>query len=604
MLFRSLSGFKKSASLAQRALPVAFFTALLFLLHPVQTQTVSYVIQGQLEGLASLFMMALALCYLLYHRSTSWMVKIPLLFLITVLGIFSCGTKEIAILSPVMLLLIDWFFVSQGELRELKKKWLFFVSYTALIALQYVRYLNFNFLKNSFLGSAVLPNNVGNVITNGPEQTINPLTYFYSQFKVVTHYIFMFLWPFNISVDYDWKMAPGFFTTQVIAPLLFLLLLLTGTLLLLRKNRTHIVAFCSLWFFIGLAPRSTIIPSTELVADYKTYFSAFGICLLLALGLVFAFAWITKKLALKHTQASGCTLAAFCMLLLGFSTYQRNTIWRSPEEFWMSNIIHSPKKARAYNNYAVAIAEKEQYKEAIPYLRKAIKMDPHYPDPWSNISVCYCRLGKIDVAIDCLRRALTINPHYAEFYNNLSSYLLTKQQYAEVKVLAEQAVRIRPYYGKAHFNWGQALYATGEKEEAHKRIKFACMNADYEAPEAYKSYAELSVELKKYEDALTGFTKLAQLAPQDLEAQFNVGNALYCLERFDEAKNMYQSVLQKNPQESRVWLNLAEVYVQEKNYPEALRCYESAKTHAPDHPEIAMRLAECKAHAHRLGVVV
>ena len=597
----SLLGLKKYGSVVKKAFPIAFFTAILFLLHPVQTQTVSYVIQGQLEGLASLFMMAIILVYLFYQQASSWKVKAPLLALITVLGIFSCGTKEIAVLSPLMLLLFDWFFVSQGSFVALKKKWLFFLSYTALIAFQYLRYLNFHFLKNSFLGTAVLPNNVGNMITANAEQTINPLTYFMSQFKVVVHYIFMFLWPFNISVDYDWKMPSTFFSTEVILPLLLLLSLLAGTLFLLRKDTTHLIAFCSLWFFIGLAPRSTIIPSTELVADYKTYFSSFGIFLLLALALVFGFEWVTKKLSFKNNQLGAYGVTALCVIVLGLGTYERNRIWRSGEAFWMSNIQNSPKKARAYNNYAVAIAEHERYAEAIPYLRKAIKLDPYYPDPWSNISVCYCRIGKLDIAINSLRRALTINPNYPEFYNNLSSYLLTKKEYAEVKRLTQHAIKLRPYYGKAHFNWGQALYEEGDKLGAFEKIKFACINADYQAVESFRSYAELSVELQKYEDALVGFTHLAELLPHDTDVLFNIGNAHYCLNHLDEAQKTYEFLLAKNPQEYRSWLNLAEVYVKKNNLPAALTCYEKAQPMASYHPVVVTRLAECKQHIARGG---
>ncbi len=597
--YYSLLGLKKYTSIAKKALPIAFFTSLLFLLHPVQTQTVSYVIQGQLEGLASLFMMALILVYLFYQQASSWKVKAPLLLVLAVLGILSCGTKEIAILSPLMLLLFDWFFVSQGNFTELKKKGLFFIGYTALITFQYLRYLNFHFLKNSFLGTAVLPNNVGNVITASAAQTINPLTYCMSQFKVVVHYIFMFLYPFNISVDYDWKMPATFWSAEVLLPLLFLLCLFVGTLFLLRKDKTHLVAFCSLWFFIGLAPRSTIIPSTELVADYKTYFSSFGIFLLLALALVFGFEWLTKKLSLKNNQLPAYGITTLYIILLGLGTYERNRIWRSGEAFWMSNIQNSPKKARAYNNYAVAIAEQERYAEAIPYLRKAIKLDPHYPDAWSNISVCYCRIGKLDIAIESLRRALTINPHYPEFYNNLSSYLLTKKEYAEVKRLTQHAIKLRPYYGKAHFNWGQALYEEGDKLGAFERIKFACINADYQAVESFKSYAELSVELQKYEDALVGFTHLAELTPHDADVIFNIGNAHYCLNHLDEAQQIYESLLAKNPQEYRSWLNLAEVYVKKNNLTQALACYEKAQPMASYHPVVVTRLAECKQHIAR-----
>lgn len=592
--YLSFSGLKKYASLAKKALPIAFFASLLFLLHPVQTQTVSYVIQGQLEGLANLFVMAIILFYMFYQKNSSWTVKAPLLALITAFGILSCGTKEIAILSPLMLILFDWFFISQGDSSEIKKKWLFFVSYTALIAIQYMRYLNFSFLKNSFLGTAVLPNNIGNVITTSAEQTINPLTYLFSQFKVVTHYIFMFIWPFNISVDYDWKMAPSFFSTECIIPLLFLLSLLAGTLFLLRKDRTNIIAFCSLWFFIGLAPRSTIIPSTELVADYKTYFSSFGIFLLFALALVFGFEWLTKKLVPKGDHFSSYAVTGLCILLLGFSTYKRNLIWQSGEAFWMSNIENSPKKARAYNNYAVAIAEHERYAEAIPYLRKAIKLDPYYPDPWSNLSVCFCRTEKLDLAIDCLRRALTINPHYPEFHNNLASYLLTKKEYAEARKFAEQAIKLRPYYGKAHFNLGQALYSENKKEEAFERIKFSCMNADYEMPESFRSYAELAVELGKFEDALIGFTKLSELLPHDTDAHFNKANAHYYLGHYEDAKTIYQSMIAANPQEHRAWLNLAEVFTVQNNHREALMCYEKAQPMASYHPDVVTKLAQCK----------
>lgn len=596
MFFVTLLGISglRNYRYSQKALPIAFFTALLFLLHPVQTQTVSYIIQGQLEGLACLCTMAILLCYIFYSRAQSIIAKTVFLVFIAILGILSCGTKEITILVPIMLVLFDWFFISQGSFEKLTQKALFFIGYTALIAFQFVRYLDLPFLKNSLLGKAALVNNIGNVITDSPQQAISSYYYCISQFKVVTHYIAMFLWPFNISVDYDWKMVSSFFSAECILPLLFLLTLLGAAIYLLTKNKINLVSFCSLWFFIGLAPRSTIVPSTELIADYKTYFSSFGMCLLLALGLVYGYQWVMKKVKLRKAVFSSYIASGLLIGLLGYGTYDRNKVWKSGEAFWMNIIENSPGKARAYNNYGVAIAEQKRYEEAIPFFRKAIKLDRMYPDPWSNGSVCYSCIGKLDIAIDLLRKAISINPLYPEFYNNLSSYLLQKGEFPEVKRLAQEAIRLRPYYGKAYFNWGQALYQEGNKVEAHEKIKHACLNADYDVADSFRSYAEISVELQKYEDALVGFTKLYNLNQNDNDALFNVGNAYYYLEKYAESKQVFTTLIERNPTEYRSWINLAEVHLKQNNPQMALACYEKAQPIAQAYPNLPARIAECR----------
>ena len=119
-------------------------------------------------------------------------------------------------------------------------------------------------------------NNIGNMITSRPGAVITPLHYLISQFKVIVHYFFIFLWPFNISVEYDWKLVESFFAIDCILPLCILLCLGVLIVGLLRQNRTHPIAFGLLWFCVALAPRSTIIPSPELLVDYKTYLGSCG----------------------------------------------------------------------------------------------------------------------------------------------------------------------------------------------------------------------------------------------------------------------------------------------------------------------------------------
>lgn len=598
--YTAFSRLKKENYFHKRSLPIALMTALLFLLHPVQTQTVSYVIQGQLEGLAGMFTMLLALLFLHWTTIKNTALKVIGALSIYAILFVACGTKEIIIMSFFTLLLFDWFFVAQGDWKQVRSRALFYLGYIGTI----IYFFGF-YIRGASQGKLIkeyilkvdqkITSNIGNVITQQAGQAITRWDYCISQFKVILHYLWIFIWPFGISVDYDWKMAPDFFTPEVIMPLLFLLLIATGIAALLYKDKTSPIAFGALWFFVGIAPRSSIIPSTELVADYKTYFSSYGWLLLLAMGLIYLFEWITEQIKdfnLPKALKSPHLAITLCALCLGWSTYERNKVWRSPQEFWFNIVQNAPLKARAYNNYAVSLAEQKKFKDAIPYLRKAIKMDNHYPDPWNNIAVCYNALQKNDLAINQLYEAIKINPTYPEFYNNLASFLLVKKEYNKVCEMAQKAIHLRGYYGKAHFNWGRALYELGNKEEAFTKIKYSCCAADYDTYEAFDTYANLSLELKKFDDAIAGYAQVFRMNPRNKDAQFNLANAYYCNKNFKEAKQVYMAMVQENPKEYRCWYNLAETFMDLGDKSQAIKCFENAAPLQKNFPHISARIAE------------
>lgn len=151
LFYVALSGLKKKSFFSMHALTIAFATAMIFLLHPVQTQTVSYVIQGQLEGLAGFFIVINCFCFLLLARSKNGAQRVFLTLLLLVLAALSCGTKEIAIMSPFLLVVFDWFFVAQGNLQDLKKRFLIHGAYFTLVFGIYLYFLKPTFLL-TFLG--------------------------------------------------------------------------------------------------------------------------------------------------------------------------------------------------------------------------------------------------------------------------------------------------------------------------------------------------------------------------------------------------------------------------------------------------------------------
>ena len=206
---------------------ISFVTAGLFLLHPVQTQTVSYVIQGQLEGLATLFTVSLCLWFvMLAGASTSWK-KMLYATLMYISAFLATGTKEIAIVAPLLLLTVDWFFIARGNLESFKKRLLIHGSIFGVIWGAYLYFYKPGYFINMFGLKMEARNNIGNMLTETKGEKILPLHFLISQFKVILHYIWMFIWPFDISVEYDWKLSRSFFAPDSLIPF-FVLCIIAG----------------------------------------------------------------------------------------------------------------------------------------------------------------------------------------------------------------------------------------------------------------------------------------------------------------------------------------------------------------------------------------
>lgn len=583
----------------KNALVIATATSMLFLLHPVQTQTVSYVIQGQLEGLACMFILAIALTFLHFCYNPSSIKRKFLITLLFSLAIISCGTKEIAFISPFLIMLVDWFFVAHGSFRSFKQRlWLHGMLFFTISSI-YVYFLKPSFFTDILGFKMVINNNIGNIITEKPGDTIKAGTFFISQFKVILHYIWIFIWPFNISVEYDWVLVRNFFSPDCIFPFLLLLIIGYTIIKLLAKKPTSVIGFGALWFFICLAPRSSIIPSPELLVDYKTYTASIGWLLILSCAIVASIERIKKYAntkSLLQKNYSSLLLIYLLTLPLGFATQMRNLVWSEGSLFWMNVIKNAPRKARAYNNYGVEISQNYQrYEEAIPYFKKAAQMDRFYPDPLNNLAVCYTHLNQTDNAINALEQGLKINRFYPEGYNNLATLYLQQKKYEEAQKNLKIALELRPYYGKALFNSGRVHLEKGEDELALECFKKACTIADLDNEFGYKIYAQTALRLEKYDEAIWGFKKTFECTPNDIECLFCIGNCYYLSKRYQDSINIYKQFLTQKPDDLRAWYNLGESYLMQEDIKAAFECFKRVEPQSEHMPQVRIRLASCYA---------
>ncbi len=597
-IFLILKNLKKENFFKNNAFKIALFTSTLFLLHPVQTQTVSYIIQGQLEGLSALFTLLILIFYYLSAQSQSKTNKIILTLFTCVLAFLSTGTKEIAIISPFLLIITDWFFIAQGDWKNFSKRIPLQLSIFGIVFLSYIYLLKPAFFLKTFGFNNAVRNNIGNILTQNPNDLITPYAFFISQFKVILHYIFIFLWPFNISVEYDWKLAHGFFSHEVLFPFSILISIFCLTFYLLKKNKINILSFAIMWFFIAIAPRSSFIPSPELLMDYKTYLASIGWLFVIACAIVKFTQFLSSNFFYKNETYPYIFL--FLSILLGFLTIHRNKVWRSSLEFWENIIQNAPEKARGYNNYGVELTSLGKNKEAVPYFKKAIKLEGKtYWDPYTNLAIVYAALDNIDLAILTLEQSLKLNPYNPEAYNNLGAFFLHKNEYYFAERSFRAALAIRPHYGKAMYNLGKLYIAKEDLESAWACFKNACTKADldHDLP-GYQLYATTSIMLKKYEDAIFACKKFLQLASKkdDInEALFNLANAYFLNNNFDQAVQIFTQMTNRFPEDIRGWANLIETYIKMHKSENALEVIKKLKENGRTFQGIEIQQSICLA---------
>jgi tetratricopeptide (TPR) repeat protein len=608
--------YSKQSFVVQYASILAYVSTGLFLLHPVQTQTVSYVIQGQLEGLAALSMVyALLLFFLLLEERQDWIKGLKYFGLLGICFVGS-GTKEIVIVLPLLFLLVDWFFASRGSWRGLVSRWWVHGPVWCIIGGMYLYFLKPDFFIKAFGLSITFCNNMGNVITPEPRTIITPLHFCMSQFKVILHYCWIFVWPFSISVDYDWLLVSHWWSYDCIVPFLILCACAYYTMHRVQKNRIDFISFLILWFFILILPRSSFIPSTELLMDYKTYTASIAICVGLAMALVYGMVYIrtifkdrislpAKKYDLSPAFTHGGLLAEYgwvhpsyaaatvFLLFLGLLTMERNTVWRSSEEFWFNIIQNAPKKARAYNNYGVSLTEKGQFADSILYYKKAIMLDPDYVDPRNNLAIALGAEGETDAAIEAMRETIRLQPWYPEGYNNLASFLIMHKRYDEAQKQLSTALQLRPHYGKALFNMGRLFWEKQQYDKAYRSFKQCCLEADFDNEDGFSAYAQSAMKLGKYDEAASLFERLLQMQPNSLNYRFHRANCYYFAQDYEHALKLFKALLEEYPDDARLHFNLGDTYIKLNLIQQALLSYKEAMKRNTFMGGVGLRIAYC-----------
>jgi len=510
------------------ALSVAFSASLLWILHPLQTESVTYIVQ-RAESLMGLFYLLTLYCFI--RGAQAGGPRRPLWLVLCVAScVLGMGTKEVMVSAPLVVLLYDRTFVA-GSFREALRRRL--PVHAALASTWIV------------LAGLVLSTH-GRGGTAGTAAGVAWWRYALAQVPAVAHYLRLCFWPHPLVFDYGTALArPGL---GVVAPALVIAALGAATLWALARRPA--LGFLGASFFAVLAPSSSVVPvATEPLAEHRMYLALAPVALLAAAG-------IHRRLG--RAALPVCVLLGAC---LGLAAARRNRDYASEQAIWADTVAKCPASARAHVNLGGALmGAPGRAGDAILQYEEALRLEPGDAEVHNDLGSALLGVpGRLDDAIAHYAEAIRLRPGYAEAHNNLGNALAgVPGRLNDAVAELEEARRLRPDDAEVRNNLGYVLSnvpgrlgdAVAQYEEA-LRLKPGYARAHKNLGSA------LLREPGRLGDAVAQFQEALRLEPGDPDAHFSLGNAWFEMPgHLDDAIAQYEEALRLKPDQPRAHNNL------------------------------------------------
>jgi protein O-mannosyl-transferase len=427
---KALLHFKNQISENNAA--ISFFAATIFLVHPIQTESVIYIISRS-EVLASTFyllgFLLFQICLDIDKRhplSKKLILPLVILFLIVVgysvkqtlatfpLIIFLYYISVCPLDSPVIKFLLNW-------------KWPILTAVLIFLSLLLYKLLS----DETFL---IGPSN--------PHEMVGREKYMLSQPAVVVfYYLHKFLFPINLNVDPDVEVVTNLVSFSFIASMMIIAAI---AYYLWKQKAWRFYIFFLSWFFIILSPSSSIVTLHDLAAEHRVYLALPGLIFILSYGLFD----IIKK------QKSGVLILCGLTLFLGTLNIERNKVWKNELSLWQDTYKKSPDKLRPLINLARAHSIEGNNEDAVRYYEEALSKGPGIFVIQYNLGELYLKEGRVEEAIMRFGSALKLKPEIPETYAKLGEIYLANRKWKLADIYFKKCIEIDSRFSHVFKNLG------------------------------------------------------------------------------------------------------------------------------------------------------
>ena len=535
--------------------PLAFAIALLWAVHPLQTESVTYMVQ-RAESMMGMFYLLTLYCFIRHVEgdggragssfaeasadgpmpplaralSAEALAKAGWAGLSMLFCLLGMGTKEVMVSAPVMVLFYDRIFISGSFRAAWRERWKLYLALAA------------TWLPLLWLVAATGGNRGG---TAGFGLAVSFGDYLRTQFPAVIHYLRLALWPQPLVFYYEVKWVG---VAQAAPYALLVLALAASTLAALCRRSGW--GFLGAFFFAVLAPTSLVPGMSQTLAEHRMYLPLAAVIAAIVIGV--------RNLVGKSASVRRGLFAALVSVAVGLGclTALRNRVYRSETALWSDTVAKAAGSPFVQNNLGIALAGAGRFSDAIGHLSRAVELKPDYASAWDNLGLALAGAGRLAEAISRYEQALRLQPNSAEASANLGVALAEAGRLPEAIARLRRAVELDPGYVAARNDLAVALAESGRREEA----------------------------IAQYEEVL-------RREPENSEAHYNLGNALTETNRWAEAITHYQSAVRLKPDYPEAWANFGAALARSGHLSEAVAVYERALSVAPNDPDVHYNLA-------------
>lgn len=493
----------------------AFLTAMLFAVHPINTEAVAWV-SGRKDLLCLCFELLACIWFLQAYQNQTmrWMY-----FASVLAFVFALLSKQVAIVLPGLLCFCVWYYHihQKAELPFLNiLKWISpFVLITAGSLIFYF---------DIFTVLGIIEDRGTFYDPSAAEVQYSLLSAILTPFATFNESMRLLIFPGELIIDrdffpvisiYDWRWMVGVF---------WLLLILYFSFKTIKSHPSML--FGVFWFLCTWAPLSGIAPIGYLMADRYLYIPNVGFCLLA--GTFFYAA--NKKFIQKHNHSPKkviLTLTSIIFILFTARTVVRTMDWQNELTLWQSALKEYPKKASIHFNLGNYYWDQDNLDGANRYWQQALELDPQYEEVWLNKGIAEKNAGKLSEAELSYRQALEINPQYGTAHYNLA--MLLEDQNKIDEAVHHFQLASKTLFGKRNASQLQALacyhaarllHHQENPQQALAYIKRGLVLSQHHAP-SFVLYGMLMSDSPII--AKQAFLTAIELSPNYAAAHFNLG---------------------------------------------------------------------------------
>ncbi|MEE9543341.1 MAG: tetratricopeptide repeat protein [Thermodesulfobacteriota bacterium] len=603
---------------ALKALPL--ISALLFLVHPIETQAVSYITQ-RFASLATLLYLAALASYMksrLMGINGDYRGRYLFYAFALIAALIAQKTKEISFTLPVIIVLFEFtFFNIEGKGADIKRRIIRLIPFVLVMAIiPAALYLPDTGHGGELGMSGWLKSHQLRDI-----EAVSRFDYLMTQFRVIVTYLRLLVLPVDQNLLYDYPKYSSFFALPVVSSFIFLAAIFSASIYLyIRSIRRGwgfgiIISLGLLWFFITISVESSIIPIQHVIFEHRLYLPSIGFFIFAAAVFIYLAGRISGAREGRAELSKGA-LAIVMIIVTLFSvlSYRRNLVWADELRLWKDVDHKSPgigrvkdtlgliykklgdrEKAREYFREAIRINSKlsnpynnlgslymgdRDYKSAFVLFEKALKYDNENGEAHNNIANVYRVQGDMEQALFHYSEAARLEPSSDEIIFNIAVLNMIIGDMEKAKEGYVEAIRLAPGRGDYHMAFAIFYRKVGDIERAISHFKEAIrLVPDLE--DAYINLATIYFSRGSYNEAVWNFKKAEEINPANDDTHFNLAATYRVMGNFTLSKKHYLETIRLRPGSGDAHFQLGLIYANEKRWEEAKEEFSEALRISP-----------------------